>query len=155
MGKNFMSGAQVQWNGVNIPTTFISSSQLQAQPTTANLKNAAIVQLTVNNPSPGLLSPIFNFDVTFPATITVLNLPANDLVWDPFTQLIYASLPSSYGANGNSIAVINPATKSVTGYHFSGSEPHALALDSNSKFLYVGLGWQRVDPAAQSAGLHT
>src|SRR5262249_34879021 len=35
--------------------------------------------------------------------------------------------------------VINPATKSVTGYHFSGSEPNALALDSNSKFLYVGL----------------
>lgn len=138
-GQNFMSGAQVQWNGVNIPTTYISPSQLQAQPTTANLKNAAMVQLTVNNPSPGLLSAIFNFNITYPATITVLNLPANDLIWDPFTQLIYASLPSSYGANGNSIAVINPATKSVTGYHFAGSEPNKLALDSNSKFLYVGL----------------
>ena len=138
-GQNFMSGAQLQWNGVNIPTTYISSAQLQAQPSTANLKNAGIVQLTVNNPSPGLLSQIFSFDITYPVTITVLNLPANDLVWDPFTQLIYASLPSSYGVNGNSIAVINPATKSVTGYHFAGSEPDRLALDSNSKFLYVGL----------------
>ena len=138
-GQNFMNGAQLQWNGVNIPTTYISSTQLQAQPSTANLKNAGIVQLTVNNPSPGLLSPIFSFDITYPATITVLNLPANDLVWDPFTQLIYASLPSSYGVNGNSIAVINPATKSVTGYHFAGSEPDRLALDANSKFLYVGL----------------
>src|SRR5262249_11647964 len=97
-GQNFMNGAQVQWNGMNIPTTYISPSQLQAQPTPANLKNAAIVQLTVSNPSPGFLSPIFNFNITYPATITVLNLPANDLVWDPFTQLIYASLPSSYGA---------------------------------------------------------
>lgn len=138
-GQNFMSGAQLQWNGVNIPTTYISSAQLQAQPSTANLKNAGIVQLTVNNPSPGLLSQIFSFDITYPVTITVLNLPANDLVWDPFTQLIYASLPSSYGVNGNSIAVINPATKSVTGYHFAGSEPDRLALDGNSKFLYVGL----------------
>ena len=45
----------------------------------------------------------------------------------------------SYGANGNSIAVINPSTGAVTGYHFAGSEPTQLALDSTSKFLYVGL----------------
>jgi trimeric autotransporter adhesin len=48
-------------------------------------------------------------------------------------------LPSSYGVNGNSIAVINPSTGAVTGYHFAGSEPAKLALDSASKYLYVGL----------------
>jgi hypothetical protein len=138
-GQNFMSGAKVQWNGTNIPTTFLSSTQLQAQPTTADLATGGIVQLTVTNPSPGTLSQITNFNVTYPVTVTVLDLPANDLVWDPFAQRLYGSMPSSYGANGNSIAVINPSTGAVTGYFFAGSEPTKLALDSTSKYLYVGL----------------
>jgi hypothetical protein len=138
-GQNFMSGAKVQWNGVSIPTTYVSSTQLQAQPTTTQLATAGIVQLAVANPSPGTISSITNFNVTYPVTLTVLDLPANDLVWDPFAQVIYASLPSSYGVNGNSIAVINPTTGTVTGYFFAGSEPNKLAIDSTSKYLYVGL----------------
>jgi trimeric autotransporter adhesin len=138
-GQNFMSGAKVQWNGTSIPTTFISTSSLQIQPTTAELASAGIVQLSVTNPSPGTISPTFNFDVTYPITMTVLDLPANDLIWDPFAQLLYASLPSSYGTNGNSIAVINPSTGAVTGYNFAGSEPTKLAIDSTSEYLYVGL----------------
>jgi hypothetical protein len=138
-GQNFASGATVQWNGVNVPTTYLSSTQLQAQPTTAELGSPAMIQLTVTNPSPGTVSQFVNFDVTAPITITVLDLPANDLVWDPFAQVLYASLPSSYGVNGNSVAVINPSTGAITGYHFAGSEPDALALDSTSKNLYVGL----------------
>ncbi len=138
-GQNFASGSTVQWNGVNVPTTYLSSTQLQAQPTTAELASPGIIQLTVKNPSPGTVSQYTNFNVTAPITITILDLPANNLVWDPFAQMIYASLPSSYGVNGNSIAVINPATGAITGYHFAGSEPGALALDSTSKYLYVGL----------------
>ncbi|MGO9542182.1 MAG: choice-of-anchor D domain-containing protein [Terriglobales bacterium] len=138
-GQNFMSGAKVQWNGTSIPTTYLSPTQLQIQPTTAELASAGIIQLSVTNPSPGTLSPLTTFNVTYPVTVTVLDLPANDIVWDPFAQLIYASIPSSYGANGNSIAVINPSTAAVTGFYFAGSEPTELALDSTSKFLYVGL----------------
>jgi trimeric autotransporter adhesin len=138
-GQNFMSGAKLQWNGTSIPTTFVSSTQLQVQPTTAQLASPGIVQLSVINPAPGTVSQFVNFDLTAPITITVLDLPANDLVWDPFAQVIYASLPSSYGTNGNSIAVINPSTGAITGYHFAGSEPTKLAIDGNSKYLYVGL----------------
>lgn len=138
-GQNFMSTATVQWNGATVPTTFISPTQLQIQPTTSLLSTGGIVQLTVTNPSPGTISQFVNFNVTDPITVTVLDLPANDLVWDPFAQVLYASLPSSYGVNGNSIAVINPSTGAVTGYYFAGSEPGKLALDANSKYLYVGL----------------
>jgi hypothetical protein len=138
-GQNFMAGAKVQWNGTNIATTYLSSTQLQAQPKTSQLQTAGIVQLSVDNPSPGTISTPVIFDVTYPETVTVLDLPANDLVWDPFAQRIYASLPSSYGPNGNSIAVINPSTGAVTGYHFAGSEPTKLAIDTNSKYLYVSL----------------
>jgi hypothetical protein len=35
--------------------------------------------------------------------------------------------------------VINPTTGKITGYYFAGSEPGALALSSDSTYLYVGL----------------
>lgn len=138
-GSNFMTGAKVEWNGVAVPTTYVDSGALQVTPTSTELATAGIVQLAVANPSPGTISDPVTFNVTYPATITILDLPANDLVWDPFAQLIYASMPSSYGANGNSVAVINPSTGAVTGYHFAGSEPTKLALSATSNYLYVGL----------------
>lgn len=138
-GYNFMAGAQVQWNGVNMPTTYVNSQQLQAQPTTAQFATAGIVELSVSNPAPGGISAPVTFNVTYPATINILDLPANALVWDPFAQVIYASLPSTYGVNGNSIAVINPTTGAITAYHYAGSEPTKLALSAISNYLYVGL----------------
>jgi len=138
-GYNFMNGATVQWNGKTLPTTYTSSTQLQFTPTKADLATAAIVPVTVTNPPPGTISLAQNFNVTYPATITTLDLPANNIVWDPYAQRIYASLPSSYGTNGNTIAVINPANGKVTGYYFAGSEPNQLALSSDAQYLYVGL----------------
>lgn len=138
-GSNFMTGATVQWNGVNVATTYVSSSQLQFQPTVAELATAGVVNLSVTNPAPGTISPLSTFEVTSPLTVTVLDLPANDLVWDPFASVIYASMPSSYGVNGNSIAVINPTAGTVTGFHFAGSEPTKMALSATSNYLYVGL----------------
>jgi hypothetical protein len=138
-GQNFMNAAQVQWNGVNLPTTYVSPSELHIQPTTAQLAAAGIVELSVSNPSPGGVSLPVTFNVTYPATVTILDLPASALVWDPFAQAIYATVPSTYGVNGNSIAVINPATGAITGFHFAGSEPTKMALSAISNYLYVGL----------------
>lgn len=138
-GQNFMNGATVLVNGASLPATYLSSQQLQIQPTAAQIATPNLVQLAVRNPSPGSTSPSIYFNVSFPASVAVLNLPANDLVWDPFAQRIYASLPSTYGPSGNTIAVINPATGAINGYHFAGSEPGKLALSSDSQYLYVGL----------------
>jgi hypothetical protein len=138
-GGNFMTGAKVLWNGKPTPTTYLSSSQLQITPSAAQIAAAGIVQLTVSNPPPGGVSAEVNFNVTYPAKVTVLNLPANDLVWDPYAQRLYASLPSSYGTEGNTIAVINPTTGKITGYYFAGSEPNQLAISADSQYLYVGL----------------
>lgn len=51
-GSNFMTGAKVLWNGKPVPTTYLSSSQLQVTPTAAQVAAAGIVQLTVSNPPP-------------------------------------------------------------------------------------------------------
>jgi hypothetical protein len=135
----FMSGATVQWNGKTLPTTFVSPNQLQFTPTKDDLSKAGIIPITVTNPSPGEASLPTNFDVTYKATVTAVDLPANDILYDPYAQLIYASVPSSYGPNGNSIAVVDPKTGKIKGYYFAGSEPHQLALSSDSQYLYVGL----------------
>src|SRR5260370_34180913 len=134
-----MSGATVLWNGKPLPTTYLSSNQLQVTPAAAQLGSAKIVQLSVSNPHPGGISSGINFNVTYPAKVTVLDLPANDLVWDPYAQRIYASLPSSYGSQGNTIAVINPFAGKPSAYNFAGTLPNQLAPSSDSHYLYVAL----------------
>ena len=138
-GYNFAFGATILWNGMPVGTTFVNPNQLTFMPTKSQLGAARIVQLSVSNPAPGGASSTIIFDVTYPAKTTVLDLPANDIVWDPYAQRIYASLPSSYGSNGNTIAVVNPHTGKVLKYYFAGSEPNQLALSTDSKYLYVGL----------------
>ena len=138
-GSNFMQGASALFNNQKAPTTYVNSSELQVQIPKSQLTKPEIVQVAVQNPAPGGLSPTLNFNVSYPAQVKTLNIPANDLVWDSKAQLIYASLPSSYGTNGNSIAVINPLSGKITAYHFVGSEPTQLALSADSSYLYVGL----------------
>lgn len=138
-GADFMEGASVLFNNQKAPTTFVNSGELQVQIPKSRLTKPQIVQVAVQNPPPGGLSSILNFNVSYPAQVRTLNIPANDLIWDPKAQLIYASLPSSYGTNGNSIAVINPSSGKIVAYHFVGSEPTQLALSADSSYLYVGL----------------
>jgi IPT/TIG domain len=52
-GQNFVSGAAVQWNGSGRPTTFSSSTQLQAQISAADIATSGSVAVSVNNPFTG------------------------------------------------------------------------------------------------------
>src|SRR5437870_894398 len=72
--------------------------------------------------------------------IRSIALPANDLVWDPRTQRIYASVPATAGPGlGNTITAIDPYTLITGPSVFVGSEPNRLALSGDGHFLYVGL----------------
>lgn len=66
-------------------------------------------------------------------------LRTNDLVYDPQGGLIYASVPGSAGARGNTITPINPVSGTLGNSVFVGSEPSKLALSDDSQFIYVGL----------------
>ncbi len=63
----------------------------------------------------------------------------NDSIYDAARDLIYATLPSAAGPNGNSVAVIDPATGSIQSYIFVGSEPTDLAMSGTGNRLYVAL----------------
>ncbi len=76
---------------------------------------------------------------TTPANIRTVSLTTNDIVYDLFSQKIYASVPSSAGASGNSITVIDPMTGMVGPPIFIGSEPTRLAISDDGKYLYVAL----------------
>jgi Glycosyltransferase WbsX/IPT/TIG domain len=52
-GSGFVSGSSVQWSGASRPTTFVSSRQLTAKITTADILVAQPYNVAVVNPPPG------------------------------------------------------------------------------------------------------
>ncbi len=133
-GSNFVSASVVQWNGAARPTTFVNNSQLTATISASDIVSLGNYNVTVVNPSPGGgSSPAMTFT-------TYLALAANDLVYSPSTQLLYASVPSIGGpALGNSIVPIDPYTGTLGAPIFVGSEPSKMALSSDGSTLWVAL----------------
>ena len=87
------------------------------------------------------LSFAINEAALIAATINTISLRTNDLIYDPISGRLFASVPSSAGVpNGNSIVSINPFTGAVGSPVFVGSEPGKLAVSDNGQYLYVGLG---------------
>ena len=52
-GTNFVDASQVQWNGVDRTTIFVSSTQLTAEIPAADITAAGTIPVTVVNPAPG------------------------------------------------------------------------------------------------------
>jgi hypothetical protein len=134
----------VQWNGTTRSTSFVSGTELQAQIGAPDIAAVGSATVTVVNPSPGggtsgpLTFTIGNYSGNGFAA-TVVSLTSNDIVWDPVHQVIYASVPSTAGANANSIIELNPATAQTSTSQFAGSEPDVLAISNDGQFLYAGL----------------
>src|SRR4029078_3439193 len=85
--------------------------------------------------SPAEAAPFFE-EQTF---VRKVDLPANDLVVDPNTQTLYASVPSTVVNNGNRIVPINPTTGALGTGVFNGSEPSKMAISDNGQYIYVSL----------------
>jgi hypothetical protein len=85
-----------------------------------------------------------------------LSLTTNDIIYNPADGMLYASVPSSAGASGNSIIPINPATGETGTPVFVGSEPDKLAMSDDGRTLYVALDGasaiRRFDTATRTAG---
>jgi len=124
-----------------IQTTLVPSSDPVPTPTPT----------PVGTPTPLPTPPI---EQAFTRQVPLL---ANDIVYDPGTQQIYGTSPSSAGSNGNSVIAINTGDGTIGSPVFVGSEPNKIARSDNGQFLYVGLDGaaavRRVDLAAQTADL--
>jgi len=69
-----------------------------------------------------------------------LNLPASDVIFDPRSKTLFASIPGRAGTFGNSIAAVDPTTGALQEFIPIGSEPEKLALSNDGEYLYAGLG---------------
>lgn len=105
-----------------------------------------VTPLPTPSPTP---TPAFN--------LRSIPLAANDLAYDAKRGLLYASVPSSAGALGNSLVPIDPVTGVVGAPIWIGSEPGKLALSDNGQFLYVAVegarSVRRFDLATRTPGL--
>jgi CSLREA domain-containing protein len=89
--------------------------------------------------------------------ITQLPLAANDLIYDPGTAKVYATVPGAAGSFGNSLAPINPITGVVSTPISVGNGPGKLAISANHQYIYIGFTAEptirRFELATLSAGL--
>jgi uncharacterized protein (TIGR03437 family) len=90
------------------------------------------------------LSPVTPAPVPTPTQdasgVIHLALPANGLVYDSGRNLLWASIPGSGGAAGDSVVSIDPGTGNVIDTIYAGSEPGALALSGDGSHLFAALG---------------
>jgi uncharacterized repeat protein (TIGR01451 family) len=151
-GSNFAATSVVQWNGAARPTTFVNSGVLTATIFATDIQSLGTSAVTVFSPAPGGgLSAAVPF-------ATFVGLQANDLVYSPSTQLLYASVPSAGGSVfGNSIVPIDPNTGTLGTPIFVGSEPGRMALSSDGGTIWVALTGaavvREVNLQTQTAGL--
>jgi len=74
-GSGFVNGAQVLYNGSSRTTTFVSSSQLTAQITAADISTAGSANVSVSNPAPGGgVSNTLSFSITTNPAFRILRV---------------------------------------------------------------------------------
>jgi len=144
IGTNFVSSSTVQWNGNARTTTFVSSTQLQATITAADIASAGAARIAVSNAGVGGgVSSTSTFLVGTTGgsnfAVIVVNQAAKDIVYDPKNQVFYLSVPGTASTNPNTIAILDPAMAAITFTQPAGNNPNVLAISDDSQFLYAGI----------------
>jgi hypothetical protein len=126
-----------------IQTTLVPSSEPVPTPTPTPSPTPTSTPTPDPTPAPGELREVI--------------VAANDIVIDPTTETVYASVPSSAGSGGNSITPFDPISGVVGQPVIVGSEPKKLAISDNRQFIYVGLDGakavRRFDVASRTPGI--
>ena len=155
-GTNFVPSSVVKFNGSARTTTFVSSTQLQAAITAADISATGVANITVSNSVTNILAAAASNAAIDPTTSSastfftgtsggagfaqvVLNQGSRDLVYDGSQQLIYTSVPSIASTNANTISVLNLATVAITSSQPVGKDPDILAISDDGQFLYAGI----------------
>lgn len=135
-GTGFNESSTVNLGATALATSFASTTELTATVPAAEIANYGWAAVTVSNPSPGGgVSPIL------PLTIYMtINIPASGLAFDPYSQKLYATIPSTATTlTGNSIVAIDPVTGTVGTPVLVGSQPTVMAEASDGNYMYIGL----------------
>jgi DNA-binding beta-propeller fold protein YncE len=126
-----------------IRTTLVAASDPAPTPTPTPAATPFPEITPVPTPSPGELRQV--------------TLTTRDLVVDPATQTVFASVPALAGAGGDSVTPIDPVAGTTLPPIVVGGDPNKLAISDDGKTLYVGLdaakAVRRIDVPTRTAGL--
>jgi trimeric autotransporter adhesin len=133
-GSGFTPATVVEWNGAARTTTFVTSTDVTAEISPADIASmqTAVVTVTNSGPGAGTSAPLY-----VPVYLA-LNQTVSDIAWDSKNQVLYASVPSSASTHANTVLTLDPNTGTVLASVAAGSDPHVLALADDDSYLYVG-----------------
>jgi hypothetical protein len=147
-----------------IPGVPFSYSSTNPQVVSINVEGVA----TALSPGTAIITAHFGGLVSNEVPITVndvrvRSLPTKDMVYDPVSRKIYASVPKNSGSLSNTITIIDPESGTIGQSVNVGLDPGKLGISENGQYLYVGLDGenaiQRVSLSGFTAGpkflLHT
>ena len=135
-GAGFSADSVVNLGATALTTTYVGATQLTATVPAAQIASYGWGAITVTNPSPGggtsQIAPLTVYDL--------VNIPANAILVDPYSQQIYATIPSTAtNLTGNSVVTINPVTGAEGTPVLVGSQPTVMTETSDGNYLYIGL----------------
>lgn len=88
------------------------------------------------------------------SAVTLISLPSNDIVFDPATERIWASIPAAAFGLSNCLASLDPVNGRIESLVPVGRGPSQLAIPPTGQHLYVGLDGdsrvQRFDTISQA-----
>jgi uncharacterized repeat protein (TIGR01451 family) len=112
------------------------------------------VMLTASGPN-GLRGQSNPFNLVRPA-IRQVSLPTQDLISEPFSGRLFATVPANGGAMSNSLVRLEPRTGAIESSAFIGLAPNKLAASDDGQYLYIGLDGEsmvrRFDLSTQTVG---
>jgi hypothetical protein len=133
-GNEFFASSVVTVNGKTVASKGLFQDALQIVLPSSLLKKVGNISIQVVNPAPGGASAPAGFAIYNQATVG-----AADMVYEPFTQKIYASIPASSPTNPNSLVTVDPVTGTLGTPIAIGNDPGVLGLSTDGTKLYVGL----------------
>lgn len=145
-GTNFAPGDSVEWDDVPLNSTYISSTQMTATVPNQKINHAGTATIIVQTPTPYSLN--FGTTITIttaPApgtngfTVSMVNILANDMVFDPVRQQIYLSVAGTDPGHPNTIVPLNPATGQIGMPVSAGTGANHLSISSDGSWLYAGI----------------
>lgn len=142
-GLDFEPDAQVQIDGVDVATTFVSENQVTAVVAAASVAAEGSVSVRVLNPARGLASaptvlPVLPVTPGIEAPVVVERENAS-IVGDPVRNVVYASIPAGAEADANSILKLDATTGAVLDAIAIEGDPGRMAVSENGQFLYAAL----------------
>ena len=118
--------------------------------------------VTSDSPDPDRTNNLVTLPVSVgraavPDSVVEIKQVTSDLVWNSKLGRLYASVPNSQWALGNSLLPLNPFTGAFDAPIATGLDPNKLAVSANGQYVYAGLdaetSIQRIDASNHVADL--